>query len=108
MSSSSNGVFKAFKIQGLAIRADATKAVVRVVEREDDAIGALQNIIRAIKELIERNELRSNVIDVETVASVVADLSNTEEDLADESTQIQSAFHRPRLYYDVFRKALVL
>lgn len=76
--------------------------------REDDPAGALQAIIRAMKARIERNELSSNVVDVDTVSAVVADLSSREEDLADSSTQIQSAFLRPRLYFDPMRNTLLL
>ncbi|CAM9442515.1 unnamed protein product, partial [Sphacelaria rigidula] len=76
--------------------------------REDDPAGALQAIIRAMKARIERNELSSNVVDVDTVSAVVADLSSREEDLADSSTQIQSAFVRPRLYFDPIRNTLLL
>lgn len=76
--------------------------------REDDAAAALQAIIRATKARIERNELTSNVVNMDTVSVVVADLSSREEDLADSSTQMQSAFVRPRLFFDPVRNTLLL
>lgn len=68
----------------------------------------MQAIIRSTKARIERNELSSNVVDVDTVSAVVADLTVREEDLADSSTQMQSAFLRPRLYFDPVRNTLLL
>ncbi|CAN0186838.1 unnamed protein product [Pylaiella littoralis] len=106
--SSAQAVFRAFKLQGLAIRADAAKAIVRVVDREEDAAEAVQVIIRSTKARIERNELSSNVVDVDTISAVVADLTSREQDLADNSTQMQSAFLRPRLYFDPVRNTLLL
>ncbi|CAM9667561.1 unnamed protein product, partial [Laminaria digitata] len=106
--SSAQAVFRAFKLQGLGIRADAARAIVRVVDREEDVDGAVQAIIKATKARIERNELGSNVVDVDTVSAVVADLTSREQDLADSSTQMQSAFHRPRLYFDPVRNTLLL
>lgn len=76
--------------------------------REEDVDGAVQAIIRATKARIERNELGSNVVDVGTVSAVVADLTSREQDLTDSSTQMQSAFHRPRLYFDPVRNTLLL
>lgn len=75
---------------------------------EEDADGAVQAIIAAIKARIERNELSSNVVNINTVSSVVTELTSREEDLADNSTQLQSAFVRPRLYFDPLRNTLVL
>lgn len=75
---------------------------------EEDVDEAVQAIIRSTKARIERNELSSNVVDVGTVSAVVADLTSGEQDLADSSTQIQSAFLRPRLYFDPVRKTLLL
>ncbi|CAM9215034.1 unnamed protein product [Ascophyllum nodosum] len=106
--SSAQAVFRAFKLQGLGIRADAARAIVRVASGEDDPDDAVQAIIRATKARIERNELGSNVVDVDTVTAVVAELTSGEQDLADSSTQIQSAFYRPRLYFDPVRNTLLL
>ena len=75
---------------------------------EEDVDGAVQAIIRATKARIERNELGSNVVDVDTVSAVVADLTSREQDLNDSSTQMQSAFLRPRLYFDPVRNTLLL
>lgn len=84
------------------------KHVLLFPRREEDADGAVQAIIRSTKARIERNELSSNVVDVDTVSAVVADLTVREEDLADSSTQMQSAFLRPRLYFDPVRNTLLL
>lgn len=76
--------------------------------REDNPDDAVQAIIGATKARIERNELGSNVVDVETVTAVVADLTSGEQDLAESSTQTQNAFLRPRLYFDPVRNTLLL
>lgn len=76
--------------------------------REEDADEAVQAIIRSTKARIERNELSSNVVDVDTVSAVVAELTSREQDLTDSSTQMQSAFLRPRLYFDPVRNTLLL
>lgn len=75
---------------------------------EEDPDEAVQAIIRSTKARIERNELSSNVVDVDTVSAVVADLTSREQDLTDSSTQMQSAFLRPRLYFDPVRNTLLL
>ncbi|CAM9385966.1 unnamed protein product, partial [Ectocarpus sp. 8 AP-2014] len=75
---------------------------------EEGADEAVQAIIRSVKARIERNELSSNVVDVDTVSAVVADLTSREQDLADSSTQMQNAFVRPRLYFDPVRNTLLL
>ncbi|CAN0450587.1 unnamed protein product, partial [Hapterophycus canaliculatus] len=75
---------------------------------EEDADEAVQAIISATKARIERNELASNVVDVDTVSAVVAELTSREQDLADSSTQMQNAFLRPRLYFDPVRNTLLL
>lgn len=80
----------------------------RLTPSEDDWEEALQTIIRAIKARIDRNELASNLVDVDVVSSVVADLTSREQDLAESSTQTQSAFDRPRLYFDPLRNTLAL
>jgi hypothetical protein len=49
-------IFRAFKLQGLAIRTDAIRAVESVLRKEDDADAALEAVIRAVKSRMDREE----------------------------------------------------
>jgi DNA polymerase epsilon subunit 2 len=93
-------VFRAFKSKGLTVSADATRALVSVISKENNPDESLGAILDAIKERIEKREIKSPVIDVEIITSVVADLSSSSEDLAQESTQLFDAFNSPKIVFD--------
>jgi hypothetical protein len=93
-------VFRAFKKKGLTLSADASRAVSKVLLVEEDVEGSLERILDEIKERIEKREIKSSVIDVDAVTSVVAFLSSSEEDLQHESTQLFDAFSSPKVVFD--------
>ena len=103
-SSINREVFKAFKIRGLSLQADASKALNSVLSREDDPLGSLNLILGEIKDRIEKRDIKNAVIDLETITSIVADLSSTVEDLSKESTQLFDAFNSPKLEFDERQK----
>ncbi|KAG5179611.1 DNA polymerase alpha/epsilon subunit B-domain-containing protein [Tribonema minus] len=99
-------IAQAFRLQGLQLTGEAMKAIISVIESEEDSAAALGAVISAIKDKIERKELRSTVIDEAAVAAVAIDLSNTEDDLARASLKVLNAFEGARLWYDPLRKSL--
>ncbi len=52
--------------------------------------GSLKLILDELKERIEKGDVTSNIIDLETIQSIVADLSSTEEDLVQEAVQVRN------------------
>eukprot|EP00953_Heterococcus_sp_UTEX-ZZ885_P027635 14806-Heterococcus_DN1.PRE.4 len=98
----------AFRYQGLQLTGDAMKAVISVLQQEEDAAAALSSVIIAVKDRIEKNELRTSVIDEAAIAAVVVDLSNTADDLARDRLTVFSAFGGARIWYDPLRKTLQL
>lgn len=97
-------LFRAFKAKGLSLSADASRALCSVLAREVDKHGSLQLILQDVMQRIEKREIRSTLIDVDTITSIVADLTSSEEDLAMESTQLLDAFTYPRIVYDERQK----
>ena len=93
-------VFRAFKKKGLTLSADASRAISRVLAGEESAESSLEQILDEIKDRIEKKEITSSVIGEDTVISVVAYLSSSEEDLQQESTQLFDAFNSPKIVYD--------
>jgi len=60
----------------------------------------LDLVVSAIQERIDKQSLRTTIVDVDAITSVVADLSSSDEDLAQESIQLFDAFSAPKLYFD--------
>ncbi|CAM9757558.1 unnamed protein product [Phaeothamnion confervicola] len=99
-------LFRVFKLNGLSARPDAIRALIRLLLREPDWDRALSAVLGGIKDKLERGDLKSSVVDVETVSSVVADLSKDDKELDEESLQYLDAFAMPRVTYDPQRKTL--
>ena len=93
-------IFRAFKSKGLTVSADASRALIIVITKENDPDNSLALILDEVKERIEKREIKSSVIDVDTITSIVADLSSSSEDLAQESAQLFDAFSSPKVVYD--------
>lgn len=96
-------VFRAFKKRGLSLTADATRAIGKVLTAEDapeDLEASLERLLDEIKDRIEKKEIKSSVIDLDAISSVVACLSSSEEDLEQQSTELFDAFASPKLVYD--------
>ena len=62
-SAEARAVSRAFKFQGLQLTGGAMKALISVLSSEADAQAALSAIIIAIKDRLEKSELRSSLID---------------------------------------------
>ena len=76
---------------------------------EPDPEKALRDILRAIKERIDKNELNSAVITKEIMESVVADLSMTHDDVKEMHLfRVVDAFKGPRISYDERQKSYAL
>lgn len=93
-------ILRSFKLKGLSLSGDASRALSRVLSIEEDPTGSLERILVEIKERIEKREINSSLIDVDAITSVVAYLSSSEEDLQQESTQLFDAFNSPKIEYD--------
>jgi hypothetical protein len=93
-------IFKAFKSKGLTLSSEASKALSKELSRADNPEGALEDVLVEIKSRIDKKELKSNVIDLDVVISVVAYLSSDEDDLQQESIQLFDAFSSPKILYD--------
>ncbi|EWM25591.1 dna-directed dna polymerase epsilon 2 [Nannochloropsis gaditana] len=93
-------IFRAFKLRGLSVKADAVAALVSVLTHEEDVDGALDAILNAIKGLVERGELRSTLVDRATIETVVRQLTKDEDDLNQEAIAIWDAFSMPKMTYD--------
>lgn len=68
--------------------------------REINYEDALDTMLEEIKQRIEKREITSNVIGVETITQIVADLTSNDDDLNQESLQLFDAFHSPKLHFD--------
>eukprot|EP01036_Dinobryon_divergens_P024299 gene24299-32735_t len=90
--------------RSLTVSADAVLALISVLKTEDDIDGSLNLIISELKERIFKGEVSKAIIDVETITSIVADLSASEEDIANESIQLFDAFDSPKLVFDETQK----
>lgn len=53
-----------------------------VLSREEEPSQALEVIMGAIREKIDRRELKSNLVDIKTIEAVVLDLSKDEEEIS--------------------------
>jgi hypothetical protein len=60
----------------------------------------MDTILEEIKQRIEKREIVSNVVNVQAITQIVADLTSNDEDLNQESLQLFDAFHSPKLHFD--------
>ena len=97
-------VFNEFKARGLSLQMTARDALVSVLLKEQEYKDALDMVLVEIKERIEKREIKSTVIDLAIIESIVFDLSSTEEDMNQESTQLMDAFNSPKLEFDEKQK----
>ena len=95
---------KAFRLRGLSVRKEAVRAIESVLRQEDDAKQALEQILDGIKARIDRAELRSSMVDIETVRQVVATLTKNDDDFARDSIRVFSAFDTPEVRFNPSQK----
>ena len=79
---------------------EATRALSSVLSKEDDKDGSLEVVLDEIRARIEKREVKSTVIGLDTIESIVVDLSSSEKDLASEKLQLLDAFSAPRISFD--------
>ena len=91
---------KSLKRGGLSISLEATRALSSVLSKEDDKDGSLEVVLDEIRARIEKREVKSTVIGLDTIESIVVDLSSSEKDLASEKLQLLDAFSAPRISFD--------
>ena len=89
-----------FKGKGLSLSSDAFKALKSALNGSEDRGEALEAILDEIQEMIAKQEVKSSVIDVGVMSTVVTTLTQTEQDLVMESMELIDAFKGPRLTFD--------
>lgn len=94
-------IFRDFKAKGLSITGDGSKALIRVLNAEEDKEGSLKLVVDRIKERIDKKEIQTYLIDDTVIRSVVEELTTTDEDLVETSTELFDAFvGSPKLLFD--------
>jgi len=89
-------VFKHFKLAGLSLTADASEELCLLLQYEDqdDVQSKFQDILNAVKELVERREIKTSVIDKNTILNIIGDLSADSEDITKQRLALIDAFDR--------------
>ena len=96
-------IFRAFKTKGLSVSADASRALSSVLAKENNPEGSLSLILDEIRQRIEDRKITDIVINETVVRDVVAYLTSSDEDIAHESTEVNT--HSLKLLYTaLFRK----
>jgi len=98
-------IMKQFKMRGLSIHSDATDAVINVLQREES-----QNQKEKLQIILNEIKKYPNIMVVtkEKLSEVVALLSESVEDVMNESIQLLQAYETPRLEYDAMFKRFCL
>lgn len=95
-----------FRERGLSVQADACTGLVALLDEDPlNASANLTLVLEAIDALVEKKELVSAVVTLETITAVIAEATSNSEDLVTESMQLADAFSAPRLEYDEQTKA---
>jgi len=89
-------VLKHFKLAGLSLSADATEELCSLLQYEDqdDVQGKFQDILNAVKELVERREIKTSLIEKNTILNIIGDLSADNEDITKQRLSLIDAFDR--------------
>ena len=99
--SNETSIFRKFKTHGLSIQSDASRVLNDVLETQPDFDQALSDVIRDVRDRIERREILSSVISSSDIEAVVLDMTENEHDLKLTSTQVFDAFQNtPSLKFD--------
>lgn len=89
-------VFKHFKLAGLTLTADASDELCLQLQYEDqvEVQSKFGDILNAVKELVERREIKTSVIDKSTILNIIGDLSADNEDITKQRLALIDAFDR--------------
>ena len=107
-------IIKRFKLRGLSIKKDALDALLSALSNEEDKGSSLDLIIDKLIENTSKASIQqssssssrsisvgsSNLISLDVVEKVVADLTASEDDMVHEALKIIDAFDTPKLFYD--------
>jgi DNA polymerase epsilon subunit 2 len=99
----------AFKLEGLMISKQAARGLESQLRAEPDSRKgeALRLVVDKLKERFERLRPETgNLVSVDDVSAVIADLTKDDDDRAHECLQIFNAFQLPRLRWSAARKEL--
>lgn len=101
-------IFRSFKAKGLSLTSEASRTLSRVLSKEPNCTESLNCILDEIQSRIEKREITNSIIDLISIESVIADLTNSDEDLTLESTQLLDAFSQPKITFDEHQKVYKL
>ena len=96
---------KKFKFKGLSIRPNAVKALVNVLQREQNASESLNLIAEAAKAHMEREGVTKAVVDIGIIGEVVDALSKNEDDISQDRITVIDGFSLPRMKYQLTTKS---
>ena len=106
-------IIKRFKLRGLSIKKDALDALLSALTNEPDKVASLELILEKLVENTGKAAQSSsssssrsggvgssNLISLDVIEKVVADLTASEDDMVHEALKIIDAFDTPKLFYD--------
>jgi len=98
-------ILRIFKMRGLSMQSKACDATLNVLSREepDQQQEKLELLLSEIK---KRSSI--NIVTTQVLSEVVASMTQSEEDVMNESMELLQAFDTPRLWYDDMRKRFTL
>lgn len=97
---------RAFKKGGYIIQADAVRALQNVLKNEDDPKASLELVIQTMTRKLDNGTASSgNIISVDLIMHVVAELTRDVDDITNDSLQVVSAFDTPIVKYDQVNKS---
>ncbi|OQR90110.1 DNA polymerase epsilon subunit [Achlya hypogyna] len=95
-------VFRAFKLQGLTLHADALKRLLREMDEQPSVL--LEDVIYAIKNSIDRSKLTNSVVTQEALESALDTLLSVSTENDYQAIQVFSALEQPKLRYESLSK----
>ncbi|KAK1160687.1 DNA polymerase epsilon subunit 2-like [Acipenser oxyrinchus oxyrinchus] len=98
-------VSSAFKMRGLVLRPEASRYLVEVLVSVSDL--ELEDVIERITDVVEKQPLTSNMIELSMVESAVQECSQSCDETIDHVFNIIGAFDVPRYLYSSERKKFV-
>ena len=97
---------RTFKKGGYIIQADAVRALQNVLKNEDDPKASLDLVLQTMtRKLDNGTAISGNIISVDLIMHVVAELTRDVDDITGDSLQVISAFDSPIVKYDGVNKS---
>ena len=98
-------ISKRFRSLGLILQKEAVFAVQNVLKNEVEPVEAMELILDAVTKKIEISNENSSVVNINMIETVVAELTREEDDIANESISVISAFDTPIVQYSAVNKS---